>query len=83
MWRALRDIPAGERRTYTEVAAAAGSPRAVRAVGNACAHNTIAVLVPCHRVVRTDGSLGNYRWGADRKRELLEREAAAASEGDA
>lgn len=75
VWRALRDIPAGERRTYSEVAAAAGSPRAVRAVGNACAHNTIAVLVPCHRVVRADGSPGKYRWGVQRKRALLDRES--------
>lgn len=75
VWRALRDIPAGERRSYTQVAAAVGSPRAVRAVGSACAHNTIAVLVPCHRVVRADGTSGNYRWGAERKRALLDREA--------
>lgn len=80
VWRALRDIPAGERRTYAQVAAAAGSPRAVRAVGNACAHNTIAVLVPCHRVVRADGSAGRYRWGNGRKRALLDRERAAAAE---
>ncbi len=75
VWRALRDIPSGERRTYAEVAAAIGSPRAVRAVGTACAHNTIAVLVPCHRVVRADGTTGRYRWGDERKRALLAREA--------
>ena len=75
VWRALRDIPAGERRTYGELARALGSPAAVRAVGRACGSNAIAVLVPCHRVVRADGGLGGYRWGLERKRRLLDAEA--------
>ena len=75
VWRALRDIPAGERRTYGELARALGSPAAVRAVGRACGSNAIAVLVPCHRVVRADGGLGGYRWGLERKRRLLDSEA--------
>lgn len=74
VWRELRGIPAGETRSYSEVAAAIGRPRAVRAVAQACARNPVAVLVPCHRVVGKDGSLGGYRWGAERKRRLLERE---------
>jgi AraC family transcriptional regulator of adaptative response/methylated-DNA-[protein]-cysteine methyltransferase len=77
VWKALREIPSGERRSYAEVAAAIGSPRAVRAVGAACARNVIAVLVPCHRVVRQDGATGRYRWGTARKQALLERESAA------
>jgi AraC family transcriptional regulator of adaptative response/methylated-DNA-[protein]-cysteine methyltransferase len=74
VWRELRAIPAGETRSYSEVAAAIGRPRAVRAVAQACARNPVAVLVPCHRVVPKDGSLGGYRWGAERKRRLLDRE---------
>jgi AraC family transcriptional regulator of adaptative response/methylated-DNA-[protein]-cysteine methyltransferase len=74
VWRELRGIPAGETRSYSQVAAAIGRPRAVRAVAQACARNPVAVLVPCHRVVGKDGSLGGYRWGAERKRRLLERE---------
>ena len=76
VWRALRDIPAGRTATYAEVAAAIGEPQAVRAVAGACGANTIAVAIPCHRVVRTDGSLSGYRWGVERKRALLERERA-------
>jgi len=79
VWRALREIPAGERRSYSELAAAVGAPRAVRAVGTACARNAIAVLVPCHRAVRKDGSLGGYRWGVQRKAALLAREAGQSS----
>lgn len=76
VWQALRAIPAGRTATYTEVAAAIGLPKAVRAVAQACAANPTAVAIPCHRVVRTDGSLSGYRWGIERKRALLEREGA-------
>jgi AraC family transcriptional regulator of adaptative response/methylated-DNA-[protein]-cysteine methyltransferase len=75
VWTALRNIPAGERRSYRQVAEAIGSPRAVRAVARACATNRLAVVVPCHRVVREDGSLAGYKWGVNRKRQLLEDEA--------
>lgn len=77
VWQALRDIPAGETAGYAQIAEKIGSPRAVRAVAQACAANAIAVAIPCHRVVRTDGALSGYRWGVERKRALLEREAAA------
>jgi AraC family transcriptional regulator of adaptative response/methylated-DNA-[protein]-cysteine methyltransferase len=77
VWQALRDIPVGETASYSDIAARIGEPKAVRAVAQACAANTIAVAIPCHRVVRTDGSLSGYRWGVDRKRILLEKEAAA------
>jgi len=76
VWQALRDIPYGETRSYSEIARAVGSPRAVRAVGHACATNRVAVVIPCHRAVRQDGSLGGYRWGLGRKRALLDRERA-------
>lgn len=75
VWQALQDIPAGETASYTDVAARLGMPKAVRAVARACAANKIAVAVPCHRVVRIDGSLSGYRWGVERKRILLEKEA--------
>jgi AraC family transcriptional regulator of adaptative response/methylated-DNA-[protein]-cysteine methyltransferase len=75
VWQALRAIPPGETRTYAELARAIGRPAAVRAVAGACAANAIAVAIPCHRVVRTDGSLSGYRWGVERKRRLLQREA--------
>lgn len=75
VWAALRMIPAGETRTYAEVAAEIGAPRAVRAVAGACAGNHAALVVPCHRVIRSDGGLGGYRWGMDRKRILLESES--------
>jgi AraC family transcriptional regulator of adaptative response/methylated-DNA-[protein]-cysteine methyltransferase len=78
VWDALRQIPAGETRTYSEVAQAVGSPRAVRAVARACATNPVAIIVPCHRVIRTGGALAGYRWGLDRKRALLAAEGAAA-----
>lgn len=71
VWDALRRIPVGETRTYTEVAAAIGAPTAVRAVASACARNPVALVVPCHRVVRSDGSLGGYRWGLAVKDRLL------------
>jgi AraC family transcriptional regulator of adaptative response/methylated-DNA-[protein]-cysteine methyltransferase len=76
VWAALREIPAGETRTYSEVAAAIGHPGAARAVARACATNPLALLTPCHRVVRADGGLGGYRWGIERKRALLEIEGA-------
>jgi AraC family transcriptional regulator, regulatory protein of adaptative response / methylated-DNA-[protein]-cysteine methyltransferase len=75
VWQALRAIPPGHTATYAEIATAAGVPAAVRAVANACGANPLAVAIPCHRVVRTDGGLGGYRWGIDRKRALLAREA--------
>ncbi len=75
VYDALRRIPSGETRTYSQVAAAIGRPSAVRAVANACAANPAALIVPCHRVVRMDGSLGGYRWGVARKQALLEMEA--------
>jgi AraC family transcriptional regulator of adaptative response/methylated-DNA-[protein]-cysteine methyltransferase len=75
VWRALREIPAGSTASYTEVARRIGAPKAVRAVAHACASNAIAVAIPCHRVVRNDGALSGYRWGVERKRALLEREA--------
>ena len=74
VWKALRSIPSGEKQSYSELAAALGTPRAVRAVASACAQNTIAVLVPCHRVLRKDGALAGYRWGVERKAALLARE---------
>lgn len=77
IWETLRDIPLGQTMTYTQVAARAGNPSAVRAVANACASNKLAVAIPCHRVVRTDGSLSGYRWGVERKAALLEREKKA------
>ena len=76
VWDALREIPPGATATYTELARRVGRPAAVRAVAAACAANPIAVLVPCHRVVRADGGLSGYRWGVERKRRLLEREGA-------
>jgi AraC family transcriptional regulator of adaptative response/methylated-DNA-[protein]-cysteine methyltransferase len=77
VWQALRAIPAGETVSYADVAERLGQPKAVRAVAGACAANKIAVAIPCHRVVRTDGSLSGYRWGVERKRALLARESAA------
>lgn len=77
VWQALRDIPAGQTAGYAQIAEKIGAPKAVRAVAQACAANAIAVAIPCHRVVRTDGALSGYRWGVERKRALLDREAAA------
>ncbi len=74
VWQALRDIPAGSTVSYTDVANMIGRPKSVRAVAGACAANSIAVVVPCHRVVRSDGALSGYRWGIERKRQLLKRE---------
>jgi len=78
VWQALISIPPGATRSYTEVARAIGEPAAVRAVARACGANRVAILVPCHRVIRSDGSLGGYRWGLPRKAELLRRESAGA-----
>jgi AraC family transcriptional regulator of adaptative response/methylated-DNA-[protein]-cysteine methyltransferase len=77
VWRELRKIPPGETRSYAQIAAAVGKPGAVRAAGSANGANHVSVLIPCHRVVRTDGSLGGYAHGLDRKRKLLESEGAA------
>ncbi|MBV8392835.1 MAG: bifunctional DNA-binding transcriptional regulator/O6-methylguanine-DNA methyltransferase Ada [Alphaproteobacteria bacterium] len=77
VWQVLRKIPLGKTASYADVARAIGTPEAVRAVAGACAANAIAVAIPCHRVVRTDGSLSGYAWGIDRKRALIEREVAA------
>lgn len=77
VWQALTEIPPGTTVSYTQLAERIGSPRAVRAVARACATNTIALAIPCHRVVRSDGSLSGYRWGVERKRMLLEREVNA------
>jgi len=74
VWEALRRIPCGETRTYAEVAAEVGDAKAVRAVAQACASNPVAIAVPCHRVIRSDGELAGYRWGVERKQKLLERE---------
>jgi O-6-methylguanine DNA methyltransferase len=76
VWRALCDIPAGQTRSYAQLAAQLGAPQAARAVGSACAANLLAVAIPCHRVLRHDGSITGYRWGAERKRALLDRELA-------
>ena len=78
VWQALQRIPRGQTRSYAQIAAEIGAPRAVRAVASACARNRLAIVVPCHRVIRTDGSLGGYRWGIARKQALLMSEAKAA-----
>jgi AraC family transcriptional regulator of adaptative response/methylated-DNA-[protein]-cysteine methyltransferase len=80
VWRALQQLPAGRTTGYAALAAAAGQPRAVRAVASACGANPLAVLVPCHRVLRSDGGLGGYRWGLARKRWLLEREGISIAQ---
>jgi len=77
VWQELQRIPFGATRTYTEVATSIGQPKATRAVARACATNPVALIVPCHRVVRGDGDLGGYRWGVERKRALLEKERDA------
>jgi len=78
VWNELQKIPRGATRTYTQVARALGRPRSVRAVARACATNPVSIVVPCHRVIRTDGTLAGYRWGLQRKQKLLEREAERA-----
>jgi AraC family transcriptional regulator, regulatory protein of adaptative response / methylated-DNA-[protein]-cysteine methyltransferase len=77
VWQALRKVPAGSTVSYATMAQRIGSPKAVRAVAQACAANPLAVAIPCHRVVRNDGNLSGYRWGIERKRALLDREKAA------
>lgn len=77
VWRALCDIPVGATASYAEIARRIGRPQATRAVAQACGANRLAVVIPCHRVVRSDGALSGYRWGATRKRALLDRERAA------
>lgn len=76
VWQALREVPVGSRVSYTDIAERIGAPKAVRAVAMACAANHIAVAIPCHRVVRRDGDISGYRWGVERKRQLLARETA-------
>ncbi len=78
VWNALRAIPPGQTRTYAEIARAIGRPRAARAVGRICSQNVLALVIPCHRVVPSSGGVGAYRWGADRKRALLEAERRLA-----
>jgi AraC family transcriptional regulator of adaptative response/methylated-DNA-[protein]-cysteine methyltransferase len=77
VWQALQEIPVGQTVSYAEIARRIGSPKAVRAVAGACASNNLAVAIPCHRVVRNDGSLSGYAWGIERKKVLLDREGAA------
>jgi AraC family transcriptional regulator of adaptative response/methylated-DNA-[protein]-cysteine methyltransferase len=77
VWKAIREIPAGSTASYRDLAKRIGAPKAVRAVAQACGANGIAVAIPCHRVVRTDGAVSGYRWGIERKRALLDREKAA------
>lgn len=79
VWQALRHIPVGGTASYAEIALRIGQPKAVRAVAGACAANNLAVAIPCHRVVRNDGSLSGYAWGVERKRELISREAARSA----
>lgn len=76
VWEALREIPLGETVSYTDIARRIGSPKSVRAVAGACAANKLAVVIPCHRVIRNDGALSGYRWGIERKRALLKRESS-------
>jgi AraC family transcriptional regulator of adaptative response/methylated-DNA-[protein]-cysteine methyltransferase len=82
VWAALQKVPPGETASYTEIAERIGKPTAARAVAAACASNPLAVAMPCHRVVRADGGVSGYRWGVDRKRELLRREGAAPAAAD-
>jgi AraC family transcriptional regulator, regulatory protein of adaptative response / methylated-DNA-[protein]-cysteine methyltransferase len=76
VWREMLRVPHGATCSYTDLARRVGEPRAVRAVANACAHNPVGLLVPCHRIVRQDGSLGGYYWGLDKKEQLLAHERA-------
>jgi AraC family transcriptional regulator of adaptative response/methylated-DNA-[protein]-cysteine methyltransferase len=78
VWQALRAIPYGEQRSYGEIAALLGRPKAARAVGRACASNPVSLIVPCHRAVAADGDLTGYRWGVERKETLLAKERTAA-----
>jgi AraC family transcriptional regulator of adaptative response/methylated-DNA-[protein]-cysteine methyltransferase len=81
VWRELQKIPFGETRSYGEIARAIGVPKAVRAVASACANNPVSVVIPCHRVVRQSGALGGYRWGLERKRQLIDKERSAREGG--
>jgi AraC family transcriptional regulator of adaptative response/methylated-DNA-[protein]-cysteine methyltransferase len=81
VWQALREVPVGQTVSYAEIAQRIGAPKAVRAVAGACAANALAVAIPCHRVVRSDGGLSGYRWGVERKQTLLEREALTGGGG--
>jgi methylated-DNA-[protein]-cysteine S-methyltransferase len=78
-WQALRAVPSGQTVSYTELAARTGNPAAVRAAAAACARNAAALFIPCHRVLRADGTLGGFRWGVERKRALLDHEADAST----
>lgn len=80
VWKALQAIPMGSTRSYSDIAHAIGHPEAARAVAQACAHNPVAVFVPCHRIVRSNGELGGYHWGVERKKQLLEMEQSSARE---
>jgi AraC family transcriptional regulator of adaptative response/methylated-DNA-[protein]-cysteine methyltransferase len=82
VWEVLRKIPLGSTQTYADIARELGDPNSVRAVAGACAQNPVAVAIPCHRVVRSDGALSGYRWGVERKKELLQREATRRPKGD-
>ena len=77
VWQALREIPVGSTASYADIAKRIGAPKSVRAVAQACGANALAVAIPCHRVVRSDGGLSGYRWGVERKRNLLTKEATA------
>lgn len=79
VWAMLQDIPVGETRSYSEVAQQLGRPKAVRAVANACAANPLALIIPCHRILRADGGISGYRWGVERKRAVLAKEKKAAA----
>src|SRR5271166_2700771 len=81
VWDQLRAIPAGETRSYSEIALRIGRPRAIRAVGTANGANPLSIIIPCHRAIRASGHLGGYRWGLERKRKLLQMERGAASPG--
>jgi len=83
VWQALQEIPCGVTRSYSEIARTIGNPKATRAVARACASNPVALVIPCHRVVREDGNLGGYRWGLERKEYLLENERLAKIENEA
>lgn len=78
VWQYLRQIPFGETRTYSDIAQAIGSPKAVRAAANACAHNPVALIIPCHRIIRKSGGFEGYRWGTHRKKYLLDLEQSFA-----
>ena len=82
VWQQLQAIPVGETRSYSEIAEAIGQPSASRAVANACAANPVALVIPCHRIIRVDKRLGGYRWGIERKRALLDRERAYKESAD-